>query len=645
MPASLSHPGVYVNEVPQTAQPIVGVSTSTAAFIGWVPETDIKYTPVLDRKVLRHARFTATLPPPDGSQTWTGTLSLQYALSKTPAVTAPSGGLNDIYWIIGFLNKLQIQFGPYITPQFETAQKTYGPYTIGSHEITFTPAQFYGPYKFGPYYLNSTELYHGALKSSDFPITLLDKTYRGWNVKIELLASLANVETPPSSSLSVGLQVSVTPPASEDTAQDAAPASNAPPSDAAAKPALPPIVGEIKQWIADHPQISAFIEKLIDKAVSTAEAVLKSLLEGIKINVVGPIAGIDVLYYQDKPPQLLPPPNEVILCTSYDDYRSRFYGTDIPKSGLFELSNAVYGFFDNGGSVCYVVRVANPGAVPDALTALEPFDDVSIVAAPMPSDLGQPNNQQMRSQIRQWLTEYCQRMGNRFAILDGEQDPSNPTRKDIYPNIDGTDHGPDSEYAAIYYPWILVGSQAVAVPPSGHIAGIYARTDFTRGVFKAPANVSVLGAVGLTADISKNQQDGLNPSGINCIRRLNGTNTVWGARTVGGDANGNYKYISSRRTMIYIEQSIREGTHWAVFEPNSAPLWAKLTRSISDFLYGLWRQGGLFGTTPQEAYFVRCDASTNPASARELGQVHALVGVALIQPAEFVVFDLYQFTA
>ena len=149
----------------------------------------------------------------------------------------------------------------------------------------------------------------------------------------------------------------------------------------------------------------------------------------------------------------------------------------------------------------------------------------------------------------------------------------------------------------------------------------------------------------MTHALSKADQDGLNPKGVNAIRVLNDNITVWGARTVGGDANADLKYVSVRRTLLFLRESIDEGTQWAVFEPNTPALWAKITRNITAFLTTVWRSGALFGTTPQEAFFVKCDAETNPPELRELGQVVTEIGVAIARPAEFVIFRISQFTA
>jgi hypothetical protein len=208
---------------------------------------------------------------------------------------------------------------------------------------------------------------------------------------------------------------------------------------------------------------------------------------------------------------------------------------------------------------------------------------------------------------------------------------------------------PVTDFAAFYFPWLQVfdpvSNGPVYTPPSGHVAGIYARVDNSRGVHKAPANEPVIGALDVKYPISKAQQDGLNPQGVNCIRNLNGNFTVWGARTLGGDANADLKYINVRRTLLFLRKSIEDGTQWVVFEANEPGLWQKITRNITAFLTNVWRSGALFGTTVQEAFYVKCDAETNPPELRNLGQVVTEVGVAIVRPAEFVIFRISQFTA
>jgi uncharacterized protein len=335
------------------------------------------------------------------------------------------------------------------------------------------------------------------------------------------------------------------------------------------------------------------------------------------------------------------------LCTTFSDFK-KFFGdfSGDPKHGY--LAQAVYGFFSNGGSRCYVMRVAKEEDIPKFLVNFEAIDEIAMVAAP-----GLAQSDTVGKKTRTELIAHCQiRTQDRFAIFDSPQvvESGSPAALDL--TLLDSKNGksvlpPFTDFAAFYFPWIQVfdpvSSEPVFTPPSGHIAGIYARVDNDRGVHKAPANEPVLGALDLKYAIGRAQQDGLNPEGVNCIRNLNGNLTVWGARTLGGDANGDLKYINVRRTLLFLRKSIDQGTQWVVFEPNEPGLWQKITRNITAFLTNVWRSGALFGTTPQQAFYVKCDAETNPPELRDLGQVVTEIGVAIVRPAEFVIFRVSQF--
>ena len=201
-------------------------------------------------------------------------------------------------------------------------------------------------------------------------------------------------------------------------------------------------------------------------------------------------------------------------------------------------------------------------------------------------------------------------------------------------------------YAATYYPWLVVNDPVsggrTTAPPSGHLAGVWARTDASRGVHKAPANTTIAGALGLVRPVSKGEQELLNPAGINCIRFFPGEGIlVWGARTLAPEAS-EFRYINVRRLTNMIKETVLKNTRWAVFEPNHHPLWAALRRDVTAFLTNVWRDGALVGETPQEAFFVKCDAETNPPEVRDEGRVVTLIGIAPVKPAEFVVFQLSQ---
>jgi len=317
------------------------------------------------------------------------------------------------------------------------------------------------------------------------------------------------------------------------------------------------------------------------------------------------------------------------LITSWESFKNTFGDF---QTGNLLLAHAVYGFFNNGGSRCWVTRLTDLSVgknVTDALAAFRAIDEIAIVAVPGATDAA----------TQSAVISHCENAGDRFAILDGQVTPSFTPAA-----IQGATG--NSNYAALYYPRIQVfdpvSNGPVYVAPSGHMAGIYARVDSSRGVHKAPANEVVRGALGLEARLGKADQDGLNPAGINVIRNLNGNITVWGARTLGGDANNEWKYINVRRLFLFLRDSIDAGTQWVVFEPNDIALWAKITRNVTAFLTNVWRSGALFGATPAEAFYVRCDATTNPPEVRDLGQVVTEIGVAVVKPAEFVIFRISQ---
>jgi hypothetical protein len=208
--------------------------------------------------------------------------------------------------------------------------------------------------------------------------------------------------------------------------------------------------------------------------------------------------------------------------------------------------------------------------------------------------------------------------------------------------------GYDSKFATLYYPWLEVMDpltrRPIMVPPSGHMAGVWARTDSTRGVHKAPANEVVLGVNGLGFQLTHEEQGGLNRAGINCIRSFPGRGIrVWGARTLSSDPE--WRYLNVRRLFNYISESIMEGTQWAVFEPNDERLWIRLRIAVSSFLTRTWREGALFGATPEEAFYVKCDEETNPPDVIDAGQVVMEIGVSPVKPAEFVIFRISQYTA
>ncbi|MCE1254729.1 MAG: phage tail sheath subtilisin-like domain-containing protein [Anaerolineae bacterium] len=274
---------------------------------------------------------------------------------------------------------------------------------------------------------------------------------------------------------------------------------------------------------------------------------------------------------------------------------------------------------------------------------LEVIDDITMVSVPdlMTTMPGEKLNLDMVKAVQGMMIAHCQRLGDRVAILDCPPD-MNPQEVKKWRMVTT---GFDSSYAAMYYPWVKVMDPAtdtiVNVPPSGFMAGVWARNDNTRGVHKAPANEVVLGAVGLAYQTTKGEQDTLNPVGVNCIRAFPGRGIrVWGARTLSSDPA--WRYINVRRLFNYVEKSIENGTQWVVFEPNNRKLWARVSRDISAFLRMVWRDGALFGSSPSEAFYVKCDDELNPPESRDLGRLIIEIGMAPVKPAEFVIFRISQ---
>ncbi|WP_416978234.1 phage tail sheath family protein [Streptomyces sp. T028] len=373
------------------------------------------------------------------------------------------------------------------------------------------------------------------------------------------------------------------------------------------------------------------------------------------------------------------PVGQARLVDGWETFKTLF--GDI-QSGNSTLAHAVYGFFNNGGGRCWITRVApdaesdagidsdagtDAGVDPDAGTDAGTDPEAGTVAATDPTFAGTSADQldarliaaldtftaideialvaipgAVSDAVQGAILDHCenQYLQDRFAILDGRQ-----TTELTKSTIQGGTR--DSSYGAIYYPWIDVGAKdadgnPVYQPPSGHLAGVYARVDTERGVHKAPANEVIRGALGLEKLVSKQAQAGLNPNGINVIRKFDGNITVWGARTMAGSAQAEWRYISSRRVFNFLRESIDEGTQWAVFEPNAPELWSKIRRNVGAFLTTVWSSGALLGNTPEQAFYVRCDETVNPAAVRDAGQLVVEIGVALVRPAEFVVFRISQ---
>lgn len=274
------------------------------------------------------------------------------------------------------------------------------------------------------------------------------------------------------------------------------------------------------------------------------------------------------------------------------------------------------------------------------LLAFEDLEDISIVAAPGSSRGGLREFATSSEAIVQLLISHAERMWYRIAVLDAPDAA-------LVSEIRGYRGKFDSKHAALYYPWIKIADPIteaeITTPPSGFMAGIYARNDIERGVHKAPANEVVRLAIDFELPINKGQQDVLNPEGVNCLRFFEGRgHRVWGARTISADPE--WKYVNLRRYFAFIERSIEKGTQWAVFEPNGSALWANVRRTIDDFLFNEFKSGHLLGDSTDESYFVKCDRSTMTQNDLDNGRLICLVGIAPLRPAEFVIFRIGQKT-
>jgi len=313
----------------------------------------------------------------------------------------------------------------------------------------------------------------------------------------------------------------------------------------------------------------------------------------------------------------------------------------VPAAGTYELSGGAIkekqiSLKDYQGSV----------AERRGLGGLEPLEDVTMICAPDLMSSYQAGEIDMKGvqAVQQALIDYCELVRYCFAILDA---PPGLMPQEMKEWRNAVNY--DSTRAAVYYPWIEVADltgkngRTRHVPPSGYMAGVYARTDNTRGVHKAPANEIVRGCLGLEVQVTKGEHDLLNPIGVNVIRSFPGRGIrVWGARTLSSDPS--WRYINVRRLFNMIEESIERSTQWVVFEPNDEFLWGRVSRDVRAFLTMVWRSGALFGATPDQAFYVKCDAETNPPEARDLGQMVVEIGIAPVKPAEFVIFRVSQWS-
>jgi len=364
------------------------------------------------------------------------------------------------------------------------------------------------------------------------------------------------------------------------------------------------------------------------------------------------------------------PVNRPIRISSWTQFAKIYSDPQQPEEGPFMrgayLAHAVHGFLASGGRVCWIVRAGRRGkaarreqsdseqavALREGIGNLAAVDEITMISVPDVMALAGRRDDTPPRDLQSTLLDHCETDGARMAILDPPPDLQPQEIVDWRMNVAGY----DSASATLYYPWIEVtdplSKRRTAVPPSGHVAGVWARTASTGGIHRAPTDAAVLGASGLAFEVSEDEQQVLAKAGVNSIRSFPGRGIrIWGARTLSSDPE--WRYSTVRRLFMYISESIAKGTQWAVFEPNDEELWTQLRIAISNFLSRTWYEGALFGPSPEQAFYVKCDAETNPPDVVEAGQVVVEIGIAPAKPedaveaeeAEFVVFRISQMTA
>jgi phage tail sheath protein FI len=335
-----------------------------------------------------------------------------------------------------------------------------------------------------------------------------------------------------------------------------------------------------------------------------------------------------------------PPTNLPILLHRQEEFLDSFTNTVTNALGITSegyLQTAIRGFFENGGTRCYVVRVESlqESAFQQAIAALAPLTDLDLVAVP---DVMLLSDENAILRVQQTVLQHCAQQGDRFAILDAL--PKRTAETIIAQRQQLTIGQPEPVNGALYYPW-LTNASGRLIPPSGHIAGIFARSDRDRGVFKAPANAVISDVLDLEQVIDNPTNAELNASGINCLRSFPGRGIrLWGARTLSRDPN--WRYVNVRRLFLTVGRVIERNQIGATFDPNSPQLWNRIQRELSAYFTQLWQDGALQGQTPTQAFYVKCDAQTNPPEIREAGQVITEIGLAPATPAEFIVVRIIQ---
>lgn len=351
---------------------------------------------------------------------------------------------------------------------------------------------------------------------------------------------------------------------------------------------------------------------------------LEPKIPGISLNYVVPtpqpelLTGVPVFFGLTSLREGVNEPKKLTLAAHFQQYFGQAKGY---------LADAIKGFFENGGRLCYVIALSDNTlkALQQGLETSEVLENVDLVCVP---DIMLGSDAEVM-QKQQAILKHCEQMGDRFAILDALNDGE---------KLDWQRRGIASRNGALYAPWLKIEHCLEAIPPCGHIAGIYASCDRTVGVHGAPANIPLAGILDLSFPLTPTDQEQLNPknaAGVNCIRSFQGRGMrVWGVRTLSPITE--WQYVNVRRLFLTFGRWVNRNLADTVFEPNAFPLWVRLQRELSVYCESLWRQGAIQGALPQEAFYVKCDAETNPLENREMGQVIAEVGLAPTIPGEFI---------
>ncbi|MEU5431170.1 phage tail sheath subtilisin-like domain-containing protein [Streptomyces olivoreticuli] len=389
---------------------------------------------------------------------------------------------------------------------------------------------------------------------------------------------------------------------------------------------------------------------------------VREVASGVRFVGAAPTAVAAILAEVDPDGRTPGEPKRIATWQAFEKEFTRPLGTPDKQQVSDLVWASVYGWFANGGGVCYIVPVSaddesdglsdSPvswyagsratGVPPYGLEALESIEDITIILAP---DMWTAGAGVIHAQA---IVDHCVLMGNRVAVLHNANDmgagPDDWQELIEASGIDG------QKYATAYHPWVRVlhpngSGDLLEVPPSGHVAGVWARVDGDRGVHKAPANEGLRGVVELMHKLNDPEQAELNDIGVNVIRSFPGAGLlVWGARTLkaGDPSDVESSYLNVRRTVNFIKQSILQSTRWVVFEPNDDRLQSSVTAMVTSFLMGLWRRGMLVGKSPEQAFRVLCNETNNPPEDVLQGRLRCEVGVAIVRPAEFITFEVSQ---